>query len=74
MVHVPILVPPQNEDVFVNRKNFHLINIQVISDSNLKFIDLVAKWPGSRHDAFIWRQSGVNHRIENGGIPIVNGW
>ena len=42
--------------------------------SNLKFIDIVAKWPGSTHNAFIWRQSGVNHKIANGEIPIVNGW
>ena len=72
--HVPILAPPQNEDVFMNRKNFHSINIQAICDSDLKFIDIVAKWPGSTHDAFIWRQSGVNHKIANGEIPIVNGW
>ena len=52
----------------------HSINIQAICDSNLKFIDIVAKWPGSTHDAFIWRQSEINHQIESGQIPIVNGW
>ena len=70
--HVPILAPPINEDIFVNRKNFHSINIQAICDSKLKFIDIVAKWPGST--AFIWRQSEINQRISNGEIPIVNGW
>ena len=72
--HVPILAPPQNEDVYVNRKNFHSLNIQAICDSNLKFIDIVAKWPGSTHDAFIWRQSGIHRQIESGQIPIVSGW
>ena len=72
--HVPILAPPQNEDVFVNRKNFHSINIQAISDCNLKFIDIIAKWPGGTHEAFIWRSSGVNHNIANVEIPVTNGW
>ena len=72
--HVPILAPPINEDILVNRKNFHSINIQAICDSKLKFIDIVAKWPRSTHDAFIWRQSEINLRISNREIPIVNGW
>ena len=72
--HVPILAPPCNEDLFVNRKNFHSINVQVICDSDLKFIDIVAKWPGCTHDAFIWRQSEINRRIASGDIPTVKGW
>ena len=70
--HVPILAPPSDEDLFVNRKNFHFINIQAICDSDLKFIDVVSKWPG--HDAFNWRQSSINQRIASGDIPTVNGW
>ena len=40
----------------------------------LKFIDIVAKWPGCTHDAFIWRQSEINRRIASGDIPTVKGW
>ena len=69
--HVPILAPPSDEDLFVN---FHSINIQAMYDSDLKFIDVVAKWPGCTHDAFIWRQSGINQRIVSEDIPTVNGW
>ena len=72
-MHVPILAPRQNEDLFVNRKNFHSIDIQAICDSDLKFIDIVAKWTGGTHDAFVRRQSGFNHNIANGEIRIVNG-
>ena len=60
--------------IYVNRKNEHSINIQAICDSNLKFIDVVARWPGSTHDAFIWRQSGLNQKITSGEVAIVNGW
>ena len=45
-----------------------------ICDSNLKFIDIVAKWLGSTHDAFILRLPEINRQIESGEIPIVNGW
>ena len=72
--HVPILAPPCKVDLFVNRKNFHSINVQAICDSDLKFIDIVAKWPGCTHDAFIWRQSEINRRIASGDIPTVKGW
>ena len=35
--------------MYVNRKIVHYINIQAICDSDLKYIDVVAKWPGSTH-------------------------
>ena len=72
--HVPIIAPSINEDIYVTRKNTHSINIQAICDSELKFIDVVAKWPGSTHDAFMWRMSGINQKISCRDIPIVNGW
>ena len=41
-IHVPILAPSQNKDIYVNRKNFYSINTQAICDANLKFIDIVS--------------------------------
>ena len=72
--HVPIVAPSENEAIYVNRKNGHSINIQAICDRSLKFIDVVARWPGSTHDAFIWRQSGIQQKIASGEVPIVKGW
>ena len=40
--HVQIVAPPNNEEIFVNRKNEHSINIQAICDNSLKFIDVFA--------------------------------
>ena len=57
--HVSIVAPSNNEENYLNRKNAHSINIQAICNSELKFIDVVAKWPGSTHDAFIWRMSAA---------------
>ena len=72
--HIPIVAPSINEEIYVNRKNTHSVNVQAICDSELKFIDVVAKWPGGTHDAFIWRMSGINQRISSGDVSIVNGW
>ena len=43
--HVQIVALTSNEEIFINRKNEHSIIIQAICDDNLKFIDVVAKWP-----------------------------
>jgi hypothetical protein len=63
--HVPIKSPGDNM-TFMNRKGYSSINVQVVCDSKLRFTDVVAKWPGSCHDAFIWRQSGLRQRFEMG--------
>ena len=68
--HVSILTPLIDEDSFVNRKNFHSINIQQFS---IKFTDVVTKWPRLTHGDFIWRHFDIHQWIARGGIPTVNG-
>ena len=52
--HFPIIAPPgDDEKAYVNRKNFHSINVQVVCDANLVFLDVCARCPGSAHDSFI---------------------
>lgn len=72
--HVPIVAPSTNEHLYVNRKGYHSINVEIICEADFRFTDLVVKWPGSTHDAFIWRQSGINQMIDSGEIATVNGW
>ena len=61
-----------NEHLYVNRENYHSINVQGVCDSNLKFLNVVAKWPGATHDAFIWANSNLCEIFEN--RQIGNGW
>ncbi len=70
--HVSIKAPSEDEHLYVNRKGYHSVNIQAVCDSKMLFLDAVAKWPGSTHDAFIWANSGLSGRFENGEMP--NGW
>ncbi|XP_050707771.1 putative nuclease HARBI1 isoform X3 [Eriocheir sinensis] len=67
--HVRIVAPKEEEDVFVNRKGYHSINVQVIFDANYRILDILAKWPGSVHDARILNGCGVAELFQRGHVP-----
>lgn len=54
--------------MFVNRRGFHSINVQVICDANYVILDIVVKWPGSLHDARIPSGCGVAARFDRGHV------
>lgn len=68
--HVRIQAPTEAEHEYVNRKNFHSINVQVMCDANLLFINVIAKWPGSVHDARILRESALFTAFESPRKPL----
>ncbi|KAJ6643854.1 putative nuclease HARBI1, partial [Pseudolycoriella hygida] len=50
---------------YVCRKGFHSINTQVIVDSNMRFLNVNARYPGSAHDSSIWRNSLASSLLGN---------
>lgn len=73
--HVPIKAPHDNELIYVNRKQYHSLNIQVVSDSKTMIRNFSAKYPGSTHGSFIWRNCTLRNRFEVGGIwPVIFAW
>ena len=64
--HIPIKAPSVNEHIYVNRKHFHSLNVQVICDSKQLILNYCCKYPGSTHDAFIWANCLVRERFVGG--------
>ena len=71
--HIPIVAPKDNEHVYVNRKGFHSLNIQLVCDSQMVFISVVAKFPGRAHDSFIFEQSFLCEKLRQHLVPS-GGW
>ena len=66
---IKIKAPHQNEEIFVNRKGYHLINAKIV---DLFVIGCVVKWPGSVHDSTVWGDSSTRHEIENNYSGMSN--
>ncbi|KAH3722177.1 hypothetical protein DPMN_065131 [Dreissena polymorpha] len=51
--------PSLEEDIYVNRKGSHSINVQRAFYALDNVIDVVARWPGSSHDSRISQNCGI---------------
>ncbi|XP_067619917.1 putative nuclease HARBI1 [Eurosta solidaginis] len=75
--HIKISSPGGDEaELYRNRKGWFSFNVQTLCDSTLKILDIVARWPGSAHDATIFRNSRICARLKNGefqnGIVVAD--
>ena len=62
--HVALQPPHDTEHLFRNRKNWHSINVQVIVDAHGLIWHVCAKFPGSCHDSYIFRQTNISRELE----------
>lgn len=82
--HIPILAPEECAKDYYNRKGYHSIIMQAVTDHRYCFTDIYIGWPSSVHDAQVFKNSelyvkGQNrtllpnmHRIINGiEVPLV---
>ncbi|XP_024939244.1 putative nuclease HARBI1 [Cephus cinctus] len=53
--HVPIKSPGREvAQLYINRKDYYSLNVQIVCDAHRRILDIVARWRGSVHDARIW--------------------
>ena len=64
--HIPIKGPSENEEIFINRKSFHSLNIQVVCDHKYKVINYCVRYPGNTNDSFIWMNNDLRRRFDRG--------
>lgn len=64
--HVRIKAPSPEAFPYLNRKRYHSINVQVICDADNHLLNVVARFPGGAHDSFIFQNSSVGMRLEQG--------
>ena len=71
--HVKITAPPidRHPEEYINRKQYYSINVQAISDSDCKVMDLDVSWPGSVHDSRIFKNSNVYNQCRTGELQGI---
>ena len=63
--HIPIKAPEHFHTDYFNRKCFHSIILQAVCDSECRFTDVFAGWPGRAHDARVFSESTIGAMVAN---------
>ncbi|XP_052219114.1 putative nuclease HARBI1 [Dreissena polymorpha] len=73
--HIRLLSPGQpDEAAYVNRKHYHSINVHATCDRDGNFTSMNACWPGSCHDAHVFRMSNVGRHLDANHQDPGRGW
>ncbi|XP_033725148.1 putative nuclease HARBI1 [Pecten maximus] len=78
--HIRIKAPQLHPQSYVNRKNFHSIQLQAVCNSDMMFTHCMAGFPGKCHDARVLKNSDLwddglhlcqnNHIIADAAYPL----
>ena len=63
--HIPIEAPKNMDGAYINRKGWYSINFQVAVDSNCIVRNIFGGFPGSCHDAHLYRLSSFKEYVDN---------
>lgn len=66
--HVPIKTPLEYTDSYMNRKSVASVVLQAVCTHDMQFIDVSTGWPGSLHDARIYRRSQLSTLLNSTAV------
>lgn len=79
--HIRIRKPAERSNDYFNRKGYYSVILQAVCREDKRFIDIYCGWPGKVHDARVYRNSplshrlrvlcGVNHIVADGAYPLT---
>ncbi|CAN7939852.1 unnamed protein product, partial [Ixodes pacificus] len=52
--------------LYICRKKFHALNVQLVCDAKEKITNVVARWRGSAHDSRIWEECALREKFQEG--------
>ncbi|KAJ1206452.1 hypothetical protein NDU88_001857 [Pleurodeles waltl] len=61
--HIALVPPRRNEQVYRNRKNFQLVNVEVVCLVDQYISQVTDRYPGSVHDSYIFQNSSISHMM-----------
>ncbi|CAM5140038.1 unnamed protein product [Natator depressus] len=65
-MHIPILAPEHQAGEYINRKGYFSIVLQALVDHKGHFTNINMGWPGTVHDARIFKNSGLFQKLQEG--------
>lgn len=68
--HIPIIAPNEDANDYYNRKQFHSVILQGVTDAQGRFIHFSTWYAGSIHDARVLRMSSLMNEVEDGRILV----
>lgn len=63
--YINILTPHIHEEAYVNHHGNHSLNVQAIVDPDIKILNINARYPDARNDAYIWMTSPIRRVMEH---------
>ena len=70
--HIEILAPEEYAKDYYNRKGYYSILMQAVADHRYCFTDINIGWPGSVHDARVFKNSQLYLRASQGTLIPAN--
>ena len=67
--HIPIKRPIKTPQDYFCYKGFYSLNVQAVCDYRGMFMDVECRWPGSVHDAKVFANSSLSHKLREKKIP-----